>query len=261
MHINKTSHFLKQLNFDCKAILSSIVYIAYVLTAVLFFLLNYIDRILPVDTSILIENGDNVLGAYARSFCDTFGMFLAFFPVFVVYLYFLRDKYGVAASFPDKDGISPKSFIGTRCAALSVMLFVPVLVLDIISTVILYVQLPSGTAANPFAFICYSFTWLLPTLLLTVAVGACATLITKWPLAVIAQFFLWAFTTASAEVGDYGFVIALRHNSIGDYAAYHDNLGALAVNRLVCILAAVIIFTAAANIYSYKCNNPAGQKQ
>ena len=82
---------------------------------------------------------------------------------------------------------------------MTIMLFVPVLIAAI-AALLQYILSPNtGDFLSYFSFLYYPVTWLLPSLLFTVALGMFITYLTNLPLALPLQAVLWILTLGSTK--------------------------------------------------------------
>lgn len=197
---------------------------------------------------------DRYTGAFARLFCDYAVLALALFGALPAVALFLQDfGAGDAAGVAVWARPCPSwALVAARCGALTVLQFLPVLVMDAALTV--YYGEQFGTEAiNPAAFLYYSLLWLLPTLLLVVCAGALLTVGTGTALgaAVLPALAWWSVISGSAsglsDASSYGSLLTPRHNTVGKYLVFAQNLPRLLAGRA----AAVVLALAAAALAAW----------
>lgn len=202
----------------------------------------------------LVEK-DGVTGAYARYFCDYLGVVLALFPVFPAVAAGLRDRRAGARELVYSRKISSAKLVLTRWAALSAVMFPPVLLLAACATAQIAGEYP-GFSPDPWAFFRYSFGWLLPSLMVSSAVGTVLTELTDTPIAVAVQGLWWFFGLNAGSVqidgGGYGWNLVPRHNTIGNTQAYLDNFAALLWNRVGYSVFALLLVGIAVWVFECK---------
>lgn len=213
--------------------------------------LTFEDALIVYDNLV---NKDKVSGAFARVFSDYIGIVLAFFPVFVVVAYALKDKRARIQELIYSRRASSIKIVGCRLLALNAMMFLPVLLLAIISSIKLMV----GTSSLDFnmdslAFIKYSFGWLLPTLLFTVSLSYLVTELAQNAFGILVQTAIWLYSISSAPlIGGYGWFLILRHNSVEGYEIYKASFNEIARNRIFYGVLSIILFAIASFIYDQK---------
>lgn len=187
---------------------------------------------------------DHVSGAYARLFCDYMGIVMAFFPVFVVVAYALKDKRAKMQELIYSRKETSICIVGSRQLALVVMMFVPVLLLAAVSTVELFIGVkPLGVPFDWLAFMKYSIIMVLPTLLVTVGLGYFMTELTQSAIGIAVQGVIWFLCIAGTQLsGDYSYSLIIRHNIVGEYDLFTAAMKAIAVNRIGYTLLALGLF-------------------
>jgi len=182
-----------------------------------------------------ILKNDNIIGAYARLFCDYLGMMMAILPVFLAVALCLKDRRASMYQFIYSRRASSLKIVSGRFLALLAMTILPLLVFDVIFTHNVSNMYP-GAAFNVLTYFKYTAGWLMPSAMVAIAVGMLLTELTSSPIAIAVQglwWFLDMFTGMREMKGGYGgFVLSPRHNALGNTQVFVDSFGALAVNRL-----------------------------
>lgn len=203
----------------------------------------------------VIKTKDQFSGAYARLFVDYLGIILALIPVFIAVTVSLKDQMNGAEDLIYSRAISSVHLIGTRYIAMITAMFAPVLVLALYETYRVYELYPNENL-NPFAFLTYSVGWLLPTILFVTALGFALTEWTGTPIAIAIQFvlfFISLYVGLMQMGGGYGnFMLAVRHNELGNTQAFLDNVDTLLVNRLTYVVLAISLVLLTVWIYEKK---------
>lgn len=204
----------------------------------------------------LVEK-DHLTGGYARLFCDYMGIMLSILPVFLAVTRGLRDRRAQMQELIAVRKASSAVIIASRYAAMLVMLMVPVLILSCfpLAECMSYAA-EAGISIDHFAFVKYSFGWLLPSVMTAAAVGLVLTVLTDTALGVLVQgvwWFLSIFSSMSGmDGGKYGWSFVPRHNTAGNYVGFHDNFAQLAANRALYAAVSVVLVLAAIWIYAKK---------
>lgn len=205
------------------------------------------------DYNEIVEK-DKITGALARLFSDYLGIVLAIFPVFIAVALGLKDRRAKMQDLIYTRRVSSFRLMFTRYFAMIAVMFLPVLLLALYATVSTANQY-SGVDIDLFAFIKYSLGWLLPSLMVSTAVGVCLTVLTDTPIAIAVQG-LWWFIGINMGMqhmeGGYGMDLAVRHNKIGNTGIYLDNFNTLVINRFSYTLLAVVLMIVSVGIYELK---------
>lgn len=197
---------------------------------------------------------DKVTGAYARLFCDYLGIMLAILPVFVATAFCMKDRRAKMQELIYIRQLPSLKITFIRYLALITMMFLPVLLLAVYWTIVV-LRKYSGFTLDILAFIKYSFSWLLPTLMVSTSVGMFLTELTDTPIAILIQglwWFIGLFAGMKYIDGGYGTCLALRHNVLGNTRIYIDNFSTLVINRVVYIIFAITLIALTVMIYEFK---------
>lgn len=184
---------------------------------------------------VLIEK-DRLTGGYARLFCDYMGIILAIAPVFLAVTRGLRDRRSMMQELIGSRKASSAAIIVSRYAAMVCMTMIPVVILSFFPLAeCMKFASSAGIAIDYLAFIKYSFGWLLPTVMASLAVGLVLTEFTDTAVAVLIQGVWWfvaVFSGASSmQGGMYGWNLIPRHNTIHGYDRFKESFFELAANR------------------------------
>ena len=201
-----------------------------------------------------IVEKDRMTGALARLFSDYIGIVLSIFPVFVAVAIGLRDRRANMQGLIFTRRVSSIRFIFCRYIAMVAAMFLPVLALALYATI----QTASEYASfdiNLLAFFTYSIGWLLPTLMVSTAVGVFLTELTDSPIAIVVQGLWWliGINIGIKHIkGGYGADLAIRHNTVGNTDLYLEHFNILLMNRFGYTLFALTLVMATIWIYEQK---------
>ncbi len=217
---------------------------------------------IPVDYEGAVENyqalteQDGLTGGYARLFCDYMGIILGILPVFVTATRMLRDKRAQMQELIYSRGASSGMVMGARYAALVFMHMIPVLILSLLPTISCITAGIEDVQLDYLAWLKYDLGWLLPMVMIVVAVGMLCTELTETALAVLVQAVWWfmsVMTGASAmNGGRYGWNLIPRHNTELNYAGFAEDFGQLAMNRILYAVLALLLLALTIFIYEKK---------
>lgn len=201
--------------------------------------------------------GDRVTGAFARYYCDSISLSMLFLPAFVIVDLMLRDKRRKMQGLTYPRTISSAKLICTRYAAAVCMMMLPILVLPVKSLVVLMRYCGSiGVQADALAFVKYTLAWILPTVLLVMAMGLVVTVLLENYTAILLAGLIWLVgkpTIDKLDGGNYGlFDLIIRHNTLKGYGRMMENIQMLALNRITISVIALALVGLAVLVYSKK---------
>lgn len=195
-------------------------------------------------------NDDEVSGAYARLLCDYAGVVSGIVPTFVTVAIAMgeirRRKYSMLVD----ESFNTESSILARFMAIVTVIFVPILLLAVISTSSLTKGVePLGLTIDYWAFIKYSFAWLLPTIMFSIAIGIFFTELTKTPVGILIQLVIWAcsinlWTDDGLNPIKYDANMFIRHNIVGEYQIYLHSIYEIMANRISYTVIAILLVIA-----------------
>ena len=201
----------------------------------------------------LAISSDKVTGGYARLFSDYAGvMVLSILPVFLAVILSMKDRRVKmeALIYTKKTSAAKLTFI--RYLALVIAAMLPVILISYISNMMVWSSYP-GIQLDYLAPLKYDFGWLLPSVMISTAIGMFLTELTGTPIAVAVQGLWWMFDVnlgiKSVSSGYALFRLAPRHNvgadSLFRTQDYLDHFGDLVQNRLLMagIALALILLT------------------
>ena len=114
----------------------------------------------------------------------------------------------------------------------------------------------AGVSVDIFAFVKYTFGWLMPSVMITLSVGMFLTELTDTAVAVLVQGAWWFVSifggVNSLKGGMYGWNLAPRHNTELNWKGYHDGFSQLAANRIFYAALSVALLAFTVFIYSQK---------
>ena len=201
--------------------------------------------------------GDRVTGAFARYYCDSISLRVLFLPAFVIVDLMIRDKRRKMQGLTYPRTISSAKLICTRYAAAVCMTMLPILILPVKSLVVLMRYCGSiGVQADALAFIKYIFAWILPTVLLIMAISLAVTALLENYTAILLAGLIWLVgnpTVDKLNGGNYGlFDLIIRHNTLKGYGRMMENIQMLALNRITISVIALALVGLAVFVYSKK---------
>ena len=207
----------------------------------------------------LAVTSDRVTGGYARLFSDYAGvMVLSILPVFLAVILSMKDRRAnmEALIYTKKASAAKLTFI--RYLALVIAVMVPVIILSYVSNMMVWSSY-SGMQLDYLAPLKYDFGWLMPSVMISTAIGMFLTELTGTPIAVAVQGLWWMFDVnlgiKTVHSGYSLFRLAPRHNAGADSLFrtqdYLDHFQNLVQNRLliagislVLILLTILIYEA-----------------
>lgn len=201
--------------------------------------------------------GDQVTGAFARYYCDSISLVVLFLPAFVIVDLMLRDKRRKMQGLTYPRTISSAKLICARYAASVCMTMLPIFILPVKSLIVLTQYCGSiGIQADALAFVKYTLAWILPTVLLIMAISLVVTALFENYTAILLAGLIWLIgkpTVDKLDGGNYGlFDLIIRHNTLKGYGRMMENIQMLALNRITISAAALALVGLSVLVYGMK---------
>ncbi len=201
----------------------------------------------------LAVNSDKVTGGYARLFSDYAGvMVLSILPVFLAVIMSMKDRRAQMEALIYTKETSAAKLTFIRYLALVIAAMAPVIILSYVSNIMVWSSY-SGMQLDYLAPLKYDFGWLMPSVMISTAIGMFLTELTSTPIAVVVQGFWWMLDVnlgiKTVHSGYSLFRLAPRHNvgpkSLFRTQDYLDHFPDLVQNRLLMagIALALILLT------------------
>lgn len=206
------------------------------------------------------NTSSNMLGKISVIEAITYDEFLGFMDK--------ADRIIVALGMKDKTArmheliytrkASSAKIVFTRYLAMISTMLLPVLLIALWLTVLVaeyYGDMSTRNNIDMLAFAKYTFGWLLPTLMVSTAVGVILTELIDSPIAIMVQGLWWFFGLFAGMrmmEGGYGWNLVPRHNILGNTRVYLDNFNILMINRIVYAVLAMTMVSATILIYEAK---------
>lgn len=195
---------------------------------------------------------DRVTRAYMRLFCDYAGIVLAILPIFVGVSRALRDRRAKAQQVMFSKSASGARIIVSRYLASLFMLCIPVFVTAfLLQQPFCYRAQALGIRGDGMAFLTVPGVWLLPEIMVVLALSFLITELTDTILAVFVQV-AWAIGSvfgADVLVGDFRMRLIARWNTLGQTTLFSSLEKELLRNRgyyfllaVLCVILTVIIY-------------------
>lgn len=198
---------------------------------------------------------DKGTGAYMRLFCDYAGIILLIMPIFLGATRVLRDKRAQAKQVIYAKNISSAKLVATRYLANVLMTFIPVLIIALLIQSPYAYQLEAiGIKPDYLAFAKYPVIWLLPQIMVILALSFLLMELLENVLAVILQIFIAfaALFSADTLTGNFGLKLAARWNTVGSTLNFWDQKQDLYFNRGFYAVVALILIVLTVFIYEHK---------
>lgn len=195
---------------------------------------------------------DRVTRAYMRLFCDYAGIVLAILPIFVGVSRALRDRRAKAQQVLFSRPASSARIIVSRYLANLVMLCIPVfLTAFLLQQPFCYKAQTFGIRGDGMAFLTVPGVWLLPEIMIVLALSFLITELTDTIAAVFVQV-AWAIAGlfgADILVGDFRMRLVVRWNTLGQTVLFSSlekelwrNRGYYFLLAVVCVILTVIVY-------------------
>lgn len=207
-----------------------------------------------------VKEFDRFTGGYARLFSDYAGcMVLSIFPVFLSVVLSMKDRRAKMAELIYTRNIFSVRLVFVRYAAILAAVMLPVVILSYISNLSVW-GMYSDMKLDYLAPFKYDIVWLLPSVMISSAVGICLTEWTNTPIAVAVQG-LWWFVDVNmgiknVESGYALLRLAPRHNA-GVTSQFRtqdfvNHFGDLIANRALMAGVAILLIFITVVIYEAK---------
>ncbi len=197
-------------------------------------------------------NTDRVTGAYMRLFCDYAGIVLAILPIFIGVSGAIRDKRTKAEQVIFAKPVSGMTLLISRYLAAVCMVFLPIVVIAfLVQQPYLYMAQTMGISGDALAFLKYTVVWLLPEIMIVLALSMLLTYFSGNIVAVFVQTF-WGIGSLFGAVtltGDFGLRLVARWNNLGKSMEFLSQRKELFINRgyyaflaVLCLFLAVFVY-------------------
>lgn len=198
---------------------------------------------------------DKVSTAFARLFCDYMTRVLGLYPIFIVAVFWLKDRRNKMNEIINSKKITTVKLITARTLAILTAVMLPVVILSFESLIpLMEYSANTGIAIDVFAFIKYILWWLLPTVMVITGLGTFLSILTSTPIAILVQFIWWFID--SAITGLYGdtrlYTLMIRHNTLNGAELVQQNFNVIYLNRGLMIILSFILFYLSIVIYNKK---------
>lgn len=201
----------------------------------------------------LALNSDQITGGYARLFSDYAGvMVLSILPVFLAVILCMKDQRAKMEALIYTKNTSAVKLILVRYLALVTAAMLPVIILSYLSNMLVW-SVYSGMSLDYLAPLKYDLGWLMPSVMISTAIGMFLTELTGTPIAVAVQGLWWMFDVnlgiKTVRSGYSLFRLVPRHNVGADSwfrtQDYLDHFQNLMQNRLLMagLSLLLVIFT------------------
>lgn len=208
----------------------------------------------------LAVSSDRITGGYARLFSDYAGvMVLSILPVFLAVILCTKDRRAEMEALIYVKKISAARLTLIRFLALVTAAMIPVFILSYLSNMMVW-GTANGMQLDYLAPLKYDLGWLLPSVMISTAVGMFLTELTGSPLAAALQGLWWIFDVnlgiKTISSGYSLFRLAPRHNAGADSwfrtQDYLDHFRDLIQNRLLIVGMSLVLVLLTILIYETK---------
>lgn len=198
---------------------------------------------------------DKVSIAFARLFCDYMTRVLGLYPIFIVVVFWLKDRRNKMNELINSKQIETVKLITVRTLAILTAVILPVIILSFESLIpLMEYSAETGIAIDAFAFIKYILWWLLPTVIVVTGLGTFLTILTTTPIAILVQFIWWfidsAITGLSGDTRLY--TLMIRHNSLNGAELIQRDFNIIWLNRGLMMFVSIVLIYLSIVIYNKK---------
>ncbi len=208
----------------------------------------------------LATGQDQITGGYARLFSDyAVAMVFAIFPVFLAVIISMKDHHAKMSELIYTRKAPGIRIVGMRYLAVLTAVMIPAVILSYVSNAAVW-GMYQGMELDYFAPLKYDFGWIMPTAMMSIAVGMFFTELTNTPIAIAVQG-IWWFIDLNVGMRSVSAAYSLmrlapRHNA--DSSSYFrtqdfiDNFSNLVCNRLLFTAFSILLVAAAAVAFEAK---------
>ena len=198
---------------------------------------------------------DKVSIAFARLFCDYMTRVLGLYPIFIVVVFWLKDRRNKMNELINSKQIETVKLITVRTLAILTAVILPVVILSFESLIpLMEYSAETGIAIDAFAFIKYILWWLLPTVIVVTGLGTFLTILTSTPIAILVQFIWWfidsAITGLSGDTRLY--TLMIRHNTLNGAELIQQDFNIIWLNRGLMMFVSIVLIYLSIVIYNKK---------
>ena len=203
----------------------------------------------------LMISEDKVSGTHARLFSDYAGIILGLLPVFPAVFLFLKDRKKIAPMIYTRRVSSTKLVLSRFAVLISAIMLFVFIICGFLTGIMIYRY--GVTNIDILAYFKYALLWLLPTAMVSTAVGMFFTTLTGTPIAIVVQLLWWFFDMIGGSgsyqfVGGYSMTLIPRHNSFGQVQAFIDNFPQLIQGRIFITAISLVLVGLTVFIYEFK---------
>lgn len=205
----------------------------------------------------LVKSCDKITGGYARLFSDyAVAIVFSIFPVFLAVSVSMKDKYAKMSELIYTRKATGIKIVFMRYLAVLAAVMLPAVILSYVSNATVW-GMYTGMKLNYFAPLAYDFGWMMPTAMMTIAVGMFLTELTNTPIAIAVQGIWWFIDVnmgMKSVSASYSLLrLAPRHNAdAGSYFRiqdFIDHFSNLLANRFLFAGLSVLLVIAAAIVF------------
>lgn len=197
---------------------------------------------------------DKLTNAFGRNFADYMGITAGLFPIFLSAFLLTRDRRTKVHELIYSRSISSFKYVLSKYIGLCLVIVSCYFILAAYSTIIFSKMAASNNyLIDYYAFFKYTLTWIVPSVMFTVAMGMLISIIFgNGVVAIPVQFLLWMNSMLPLG-GDYSFTkMIIRFNALGEYEKYMKWSSAIAANRIVYTIISVVVVLIATWLWSLK---------
>lgn len=200
---------------------------------------------------------DKITSAYARLFSDYMGLMLGILPAFFSITRIFKDKKSKVKDVIYSKKASSFTIIMSRLTAIYIMLFIPILVIAMLSMAeSVYVAKSLGVIPNYLSYGACCVGWLLPIILFVSTLTYAIALVTESILTIVGNLAIWFIAVLtganSSELICVGMNFIPRFNYLGKRSAFEEILPQLIQNRIFYVGISIVLILSTVFIYNLK---------
>ncbi|WP_155286148.1 ABC transporter permease [Lacticaseibacillus zhaodongensis] len=195
----------------------------------------------------LIVKRDKISGTFARVFADIASLIVGILPTVIIISFCYSDRRSRALATIQSKFVSSGRRLFTQYWVSLIVLLLPVLAVGMYFTLRVISLYPNQTI-DLLAFMKVTFVWVLPTLMVSSAVGFLTYQLFGNFMGFAFQIAWWLVTTligAQRVDGNYGWLFMPRHNSLHNVTYFYDHFAMFIINRVSYAILALAMVVAA----------------
>lgn len=189
---------------------------------------------------------DKLTGSFARLYCDVVSGIVGIIPAFIVVFLWMKDLTSRSSLLIYVRKVSSCKLVLSRYLTGVVLVILPVMLLTLESLIpLVKFAFENNYTIDYLAYIKYIFIWILPTIMIVMALSTLLTVLTDSPIVILIQLIWWFVDRGVTDLtGDTSFfTLMIRHNTLFELEAVKAQNEMILTNRLILIVLSFIFIS------------------